>query len=372
MKPQNFFPRIERISSYLEQSKIRASLGGYYDGKCILVTGGGGAIGSNLIIALSELVGNTGKIIVLDDFSATKDNSDWNAPGLHNVMIVKGSITDEGALARCFRNDISIVFHLAAFFANQNSIDYPLEAARVDITGLIKILELSTIAKVDRFVYASSGCAIYGSYPVLPLSEDFISMHLTTPYQLNKMTGEMYCNFYKHHYGLATVNCRFFNSFGPGEIPGQYRNVIPNFLYWSLCSESLPITGDGSETRDFTSVYDLVQGLLRSGFDVAAIGENFNLAAGREIAIVDMASAVQNATNSDKGIRHLERRKWDTKPRILASIEKANTLIGYKPIMSFESGLSDNVDWFNENWEALQTLADFPPGMNSALTKSGK
>ena len=110
-------------------------------------------------------------------------------------------------------------------------------------------------------------------------------MHLTTPYQINKMTGEMYNNFYHHHFNLPIVNCRFFNSYGPGEVPGQYRNVIPNFIYWAMQGKSLPITGDGSETRDFTYVLDLVQGLIKGGFYEEAIGENFNLAAGREISI---------------------------------------------------------------------------------------
>ena len=143
-----------------------------------------------------------------------------------------------------------MVFHLAAFFANQNSVDYPEISAEVDVIGIIKLLEYSRLAKVERFIYASSGCAIYGSYGKMPLKEDFISMHLTTPYQVNKMTGEMYCNFYGHHYDMKITNCRFFNSYGPGEVPGQYRNVIPNFIYWAMKGQSLPITGTGKETRD--------------------------------------------------------------------------------------------------------------------------
>ncbi|MFA0464621.1 NAD-dependent epimerase/dehydratase family protein, partial [Vibrio sp. 10N.261.45.F1] len=180
----------------------------------------------------------------------------------------------------------------------QNSVDYPEISAEVDVIGQIKLLEYSRLASVSRFVYASSGCAVYGSSAQLPVKEDFISMHLTTPYQVNKMTGEMYCNFYHHNYGLNTVNCRFFNSYGPGEIPGQYRNVIPNFIYWAMKKKPLPITGDGSETRDFTYVLDLVQGLIKSGFYNDAIGENFNLSAGREISIADMAKAVNIAASN--------------------------------------------------------------------------
>ncbi|MCS7184375.1 MAG: GDP-mannose 4,6-dehydratase, partial [bacterium] len=332
-----------------------------------LVTGGAGAIGSNLIIALSKLVGSKGKVVILDNLSAIKIKDPWNVTPLENIMFVLGDVRNDVDLKRVFKEDITIVFHLAAFFANQNSVDYPEISANVDIIGLIKLLEYSRLAKVEKFVYASSGCAIYGSYPKLPIKEDFISMHLTTPYQINKMTGEMYCNFYNHHYNLATVNCRFFNSYGPGEVPGQYRNVIPNFIYWSMKGYPLPITGTGEETRDFTYVLDLVQGLIKGGYYKKAIGENFNLASGKEVAIKKLALLIQKATGNKSGLIFKSRRKWDTKPRLLASIEKAKNLIGYKPIVDFNEGLKQNIEWFRDNWERIELLADFPPGLSSAV-----
>ncbi len=359
--------RTALVQDYLERAALQIELKNYYLGRSILVTGGAGAIGSNLVVALSELVGETGKILILDNLSAIKSVDPWNVVPLKNVMFVEGDIRSDIDLKRVFREDISIVFHLAAFFANQNSVDYPEISAEVDVIGQIKLLEYARMVGVDRFVYASSGCAIYGSFPQLPLSEDFISMHLTTPYQINKMTGEMYCNFYAHHYDLNIVNCRFFNSYGPGEIPGQYRNVIPNFIYWSMLSRSLPITGTGEETRDFTYVLDLVQGLLKAGYYEDAVGENFNLAAGCEVSIVEMAKMVDKATGNNSPLQFQERRKWDTKPRLLASIDKAEKLIGYKPIINFEEGFSNNVEWFRQNWEKIIELADFPPGMSSAV-----
>jgi UDP-glucose 4-epimerase len=303
----------------------------------------------------------------LDNLSSIKVPDPWNVTPLPNIMFVKGDVRSDIDLKRVFKEDPEIVFHLAAFFANQNSVDYPEISAEVDIIGQIKLLEYSRLAKLHRFVYASSGCAIYGSYPQLPLKEDFISMHLTTPYQINKMTGEMYCNFYHHHYELPIVNCRFFNSYGPGEVPGQYRNVIPNFIYWAMKEIPLPITGTGEETRDFTYVLDLVQGLIKAGYYEKAIGENFNLAAGREISIKDMANLVIEATGSKTGIVFKQRRKWDTKPRLLASIDKAEKLIGYKPIVDFKEGFKDNIEWFKDNWNKIEQLADFPPGMSSAV-----
>lgn len=358
------------VGEYLEQINLEESLSSYYKGKTILVTGGAGGIGSNLIIALSMLVGESGKIVVIDNLSSIKDRKPWNVTPLSNIQFVEGDVRSDIDLKRVFRDEISIVFHLAAFFANQNSVDFPETSADVDVIGQIKLLEYARLAKIDRFVYASSGCAIYGSYGQMPLKEDFISMHLTTPYQINKMTGEMYCNFYAHHYGMEIVNCRFFNSYGPGEVPGQYRNVIPNFIYWAMKGQALPITGSGEETRDFTYVLDLVQGLIKSGYYKEAAGENFNLAAGREISIKEMADLVMEATGSKTPICFRPKRKWDTKTRLLASIEKAENLIQYRPIVDFKEGFLKNIEWFKDNWETIESLADFPPGMSSAVGNS--
>ncbi|MBO8221443.1 NAD-dependent epimerase/dehydratase family protein [Prochlorococcus marinus] len=365
---QNFQTRVKNIVNYINNSGLN-SFKDFYDGKTVLVTGGAGGIGSNLIIFLSQLVGENGKIVVLDNLSANRTKSNWNIYPASNILFVQGDIRNNIDLQRCFRERIEIVFHLAAFFANQNSIDYPGNSADVDIKGLINILDYSTICNVKRFIYASSGCAIYGSYPELPLKEDFISMHLTTPYQINKMAGEMYCNYYLHHFNLPIVNCRFFNSYGPGEVPGQYRNVIPNFMYWMKKSIEIPLTGDGSETRDFTYVYDLCQGLIKAGFETRAIGQNFNLASGKEVKIMDLINKVGKAFGKDYKIVKRPRRKWDTKPRLLASIKKAKDLINYEPIIEFNKGLEETFSWYHENWEFIEELADFKPGMNSAVRK---
>lgn len=363
--------RVDIISNYLYKLNLAQELKDYYENKTVLVTGGAGAIGSNLIIALSMLVGENGKIIVLDNLSATKIKGPWNVAPLPNIMFVYGDVRDDIALRRVFNETPSVVFHLAAFFANQNSVDYPIISAEVDVIGIVRLLEYSKLARVEKFVYASSGCAIYGSYPEIPLKEDFISMHLTTPYQINKMTGEMYCNFYNHMYGMRTVNCRFFNSYGPGEVPGQYRNVIPNFIYWAMKGFPLPITGTGKETRDFTYVLDLVQGLIKGGYYENAVGENFNLAAGKEIEIEKLATMVNDIVENKAGIVFKQKRKWDTKPRLLASIEKAMRLIEYKPLIDFQEGLLRNIEWFKDNWDLIEKMADFSPGMNSAV-RDGK
>tara|TARA_Y100000590_G_scaffold429149_1_gene541367 strand:- start:2981 stop:4087 length:1107 start_codon:yes stop_codon:yes gene_type:complete len=361
--------RINLVSNYLKKIDLSQKIKDYFFGKTILITGGAGAIGSNLATALSILVGEEGMIIILDNLSAIKGDKPIDLPNLSNMMFVQGDVRSDIDLKRVFREKPTIVFHLAAFFANQNSVDYPENSADVDIKGMIRLLDLSQFTNVEKFIYASSGCAIYGSYGEMPLKEDFISMHLTTPYQINKMTGEMYSNFYHHHYGLNTVNCRFFNSFGPGEVPGQYRNVIPNFVYWSMLKKSLPLTGTGDETRDFTYVLDLIQGLIKAAYYDQAIGKAFNLASGKETKIIDMIQMVNETTGNITPISKFPARKWDTKKRLLASIELAEKLIDYKPVVSFKDGLASNFEWFNNNWEKIQLAADFSIGMSSAVRK---
>jgi UDP-glucose 4-epimerase len=335
----------------------------YYQGKTILVTGGAGSIGTNLVRTLSGL--NAKRVIILDDMSAAYE---WNIPSMPNVLFVKGSVTDEVALKRVFNLQPEIVYHLAAFFANQNSVDYPQKDLDTNGLGTLLVFQYSQMCKVDRVVYASSGCSIYGSAAPLPLKEEFMSMHLTSPYQITKMLGELYANFFHHHYGLPIVKTRFFNSYGPGEVPGQYRNVIPNFIFWALSKKPLPFTGTGEETRDFTHVMDIVDALLRAGYYKQAIGQEMNIASGMETNILEMARKINEITGNPCGIQKSPPRTWDTKKHLLASIDRAKELLGYEPTMSFEDGLLQTIDWFRKNWDHIQRDADFPPGSSSAVT----
>src|SRR2546422_6222223 len=258
----------------------------HFPGQRIVVTGGAGAIGSNLCRALLEH--GVEKVVVLDDLSSAVR---WGVPDDSRVLFVQGSVLDERDLRRVFAERPTLVYHLAALFANQNSIDHPEDDLLVNGMGTLKLLQYAHLGGADRVVYASSGCSVYGKSP-LPLREDFLSLDLDTPYQITKMLGELYCSFYGNFYQLKTVRTRFFNSFGPGEIPGRYRNVIPNFIYWALRGEPLPITGTGQETRDWTYVGDIVDGLLRAGTLPQAVGQAFNLASGQETRVIDMATRV--------------------------------------------------------------------------------
>lgn len=336
-----------------------------YKGRRILVTGGAGAIGSTLVRNLC--LSGAGLVIVLDDLTS---GYRWNLPSAKNMMFVQGSVLDEVKLKRVFFEEPQTVFHLAAFFANQNSIDHPESDLMTNGMGTLRLLEYSLLTKVERFVYASSGCSIYGSSAPLPLREEFMSMNLSTPYQITKMLGELYCNFFYNHHDLPIVKARFFNSYGPGEVPGQYRNVIPNFIYWAMQGKALPLTGTGEETRDFTYVEDIADGLLRAGYFEKAIGTEMNLASAVETRIVDLANMVNELTGNTAGITFSQRRKWDTKSRLLASIDRAKDLLGYAPDTSFQQGLTNTITWFRNNWDNIVGSASFEPGMSSAVRTS--
>jgi UDP-glucose 4-epimerase len=320
-----------------------------FNGKTVLVTGGAGAIGSNLVRTLCNL--KTEKIIIIDDLSSSYK---WNIPKNPKIAFIEGSVLADGKLKLAFKDKPQIVYHLAAHFANQNSVDNPETDLMVNGMGTLKVLEHAHLDGVERFIYASSGCGIYGADSKMPFEEYDISIKLYTPYQVTKMLGELYTNYYYNLYHLPIVNARFFNSYGPGEVPGKYRNVIPNFFYWSIKKQSLPITGTGDETRDFTYVGDIINGLLAMAHYKEAIGEAFNLATGREIRIGDLAEWINEITDNKSGIVYAERRDWDKKNRLLASIEKAKKILGYSPIMDFKEGLRNVNAWFTENWQNIQ------------------
>lgn len=325
-----------------------------YRDKTVLITGGAGCIGSSLTKALVKA--EAAKIIVIDDLSAAEK---WNIPIAPNVVFIQGSVLDEEALKRAFSESLDFVFHLAAHFANQNSVDNPETDLMVNGLGTLKALQYSYLTKVGKFVFASSGCSVYGSQAPLPLKEDFVSLHLDTPYQITKLLGELYCNFFYNYYGLPVAIARYFNVYGPGEIPGAYRNVIPNFIYWALHRKPLPITGTGEETRDFTFVDDIVDGTLRLGVVPQAVGDAFNLASETETKVIDIANVVNKITGNDTGVEFVARRDWDKITRRRASIEKARKVLGYEPRTKMKDGIKRTYDWIIENRAQIEGSVRF-------------
>jgi nucleoside-diphosphate-sugar epimerase len=320
-----------------------------YQDQTVLITGGAGCIGSNLTRTL--ISAEAGKIIVMDDLSSSYR---WNLPNHASVEFVHGSVLDEDALKRVFSEKPSFVFHLAALFANQNSIDHPETDLMVNGLGTLKLLQHSHNTKIEKFVFASSGCSVYGSQAPLPVKEDFVSIHLDTPYQITKLLGELYCNFFHDYYRLPVAIGRFFNVYGPGEVPGRYRNVIPNFIYKAMHGQPLIITGTGEETRDFTFVSDIVDGVIRLGVAPKAVGTAVNLASESETKIIDLAHMINSAVGNKSEIQFTSKRDWDKIVRRRASIEKAKAILGYEPKTEIKQGVPKTVEWFRANMKNIE------------------
>jgi UDP-glucose 4-epimerase len=309
------------------------------EGKTVLITGGAGAIGCNLVSALLD---KAEKIVVVDNLDSGHEEF---VPKHARVQFIRGSILDERLMKGVFRENIDAVFHLAAHFANQNSIDHPEEDLEVNGMGTLKMLRLAQQHGVRRFVFASSSC-VYGN--VEGAVREDAPHALDTPYAITKLLGEHYAEFYHEYYKLPTVTLRIFNSFGPGEKPGKYRNVVPNFIAAAMKGQKLPITGTGNETRDFNWIGNTVHGLLLAAEKENAVGEVFNIASGKATPIKDIAERINGIAGNDAGIQLVQRRDWDRIMQRRGDISKAKKLLGYEPEIDLDKHLKMTYDWLKE------------------------
>jgi nucleoside-diphosphate-sugar epimerase len=318
----------------------------------VVVTGGAGAIGSRLVRRLLDEGAES--VVVIDDLSS---GYDWLVPSDSRVKLLVWNVCELPKLGL----DISkpLVFHLAAFFANQNSVEHPLDDLRTNGLGTLATLMWAREHSARAVVYASAGCSIAGHGIEAPIREDMpVSLHLDTPYQITKALGEFYCNYFNPE--VPTVRCRFFNSYGPGEVPGRYRNVIPNFIWRALNNEPLIITGTGEETRDFIYVDDLVDGLVRAALTSAAWGEAFNLGTGVQTRIIDLAQMIIKACESRSQIQYAPRRPWDKSLHREANIDRAKTVLGFRPAVALQQGIEQTVAWHRENRARISTALRQP------------
>lgn len=303
----------------------------------VLVTGGAGAIGSSLVKALCQ---SKQKVIVIDDLSSGYLE---NLPQSTNLEFINASILDLNALNLIFREKIDAVFHLAANFANQNSVDFPEKDLKTNGLGTLRLLEYSLKNKVKRFIYSSSSC-VYGNRNE-KLSEKCQEYSLDTPYAITKLLGERYVNYFYEHHKLPTVIIRYFNTYGPGEFPGKYRNVIPNFFHRAMQKQPLIITGTGEETRDFNFTADSVNGTLLAAESENAVGKTYNLACGVQTTIIDLARMIHEITQNSTPIEFQGKRSWDSVDKRWADISLAKKDLSYEPATKLREGLKITYQW---------------------------
>ncbi len=306
-----------------------------------LVTGGAGFIGSNLTAAL---VARGERVRVLDNLVT----GHWEllrrvVSDRSMVEEVTGDIRDPAVVAEAMKG-VEVVFHEAALGSVPRSISSPVESDAVNVHGTVTVLDGARRAGVRRFVFAASSSA-YGDTAVLPKHEDLIPSPLS-PYAVTKLACEHYVRVFSQLYGLEAVSLRYFNVFGPNQLPeGPYAAAIPRFVRAALSGEPIEIYGDGEQTRDFCYVANAVQANLLAASTTARLeGQVVNIAGGRRIALNDLVREIGRVLGREVSVRHAEPRAGDVR-HSLADIGRAKALLGYEPTVAWEAGLPATIDF---------------------------
>ena len=309
-------------------------------GKRVLVSGGAGAIGSNLVERLAMDFGC--KVTVVDDFSQGRMSNLQGIP----IRLIKGDVNRPATLQKAFKGGIDVVYHLAASFANELSVENPIHDLECNIKGTLNLLLKSSKSKVKLFVYASSS-SLYGPRNVAEFSENLYP-NPSTPYAVSKLTGEFYCNAMGQLYGLQHISLRFSNTYGPRDFPGRYRNVIPNFFRKALRGEALPITGTGNETRDYTYIDDCIDGIILASENPRAYDQVFNLGTGKDTRTAVIAREILRLTRSRGGVKHMKLRYFDHIKKRRMNVEKARRAFNYRPSTPVKEGLRRTYGWLKK------------------------
>jgi UDP-N-acetylglucosamine/UDP-N-acetylgalactosamine 4-epimerase len=317
----------------------------------VLVTGGAGFIGSNLI---ESLLNADNQVVCLDNFSTGKRE---NLKGFINnprFTLIEGDIRNMDDCKKSVSN-IDFVFHQAALGSVPRSIKDPVTSTDVNIGGFVKMLFASKEAGVKRFIFAASS-STYGDHPDLPKVEDKIGAPLS-PYAITKYVDELFATNFSNTYGIDIIGLRYFNVFGRRQDPdGAYAAVIPKFVKMLMKHDVPLINGDGSVSRDFTYIDNVVQAnhLAATVSNKDALNQIYNVAHGERTTLNELFSFIRELTGSfDKDILAIEpvygpARAGDI-PHSLASIEKAKRLLGYSPVLNVARGLEESVKWFRNN-----------------------
>jgi nucleoside-diphosphate-sugar epimerase len=329
-------------------------------GKKVLVVGGAGFVGSNLVHLLLEQ--NPQEIILVDNLLSSDVA---NIPSDSRVRFVFGSITDEKILAD-LPDDLGYAFHLACYHGNQSSIANPLaDHENNTLTSLRLFDRLKDIKGIKKVVYAAAACAVaektYNT-PTATTEEQPVTLYHDSPYSISKIIGELYGNYYFQQHHLPFVKARFSNVYGPREILGAgqwrgtihtvWRNVTPSFIWRSLNGEALPLDNGGNASRDFIFVEDMARGLMACALKGIA-GEVYNLATGKETSILELATLINQYTGNKTPLDLRPARDWDRSGKRFASTEKAETQLGFQANIKISDGLRRTVEWTKAHAELI-------------------
>jgi UDP-glucose 4-epimerase len=335
-------------------------------GEALLVVGGAGFVGSNLVRA--ALANGAAHVVVVDNLLSSEVE---NLPVDPRVDFVKGSIADDEVLS-AIEDEFDVVFHLATYHGNQSSIVDPIADHDNNLVTTLKLYErIKGFRRLQRVVYAASGCtlATHGVYDrAEPTTEDGDApFDLDSPYQISKVVGEFYSVYYHHAHSLPTVRARFQNVYGPGEVLGAgawrgtpatvWRNVTPTFVYRAIKGLPLVLENGGIASRDFIYVGDVVQGLIACA-DRGTPGDVYNLASGEEISIRRLAEVILELSNSESRLEIGPRRTWDRSMMRVGSTEKSRRELCFEASTPIEEGLRHTIAWTRENAERIDACIE--------------
>ena len=309
--------------------------------KNCLVTGGAGFIGSNL----SRFLANSGaNVSVIDNFSTGREINTLDFKDL-GIELIDADISEQEQTSTYF-SDIHYVFHQAAVPSVPRSIAEPLLTNNSNVNGTLAVLENCRLNNIEKVVYAASSSA-YGDTEVLPKEVSMIPSPLS-PYAVQKLTGEMYCKTYFDNFGLRTTALRYFNVYGPHQDPNsEYSAVIPIFIKKALENKPITIFGDGTTSRDFTFIEDVIQANLRAALSTKSDGHVVNVAYGDRFTLTELANKIIDNLKSSSQIEYSDFRKGDVL-HSLADLSTTRELIDYDPQFDLSAGLSRTIDFYKD------------------------
>ncbi len=314
-----------------------------------LVTGGAGFIGSHIAEAL---VARGDKVCVLDNLST--GSLDNLAAFRSEIDFIQADLLDGDAVKQACQ-DIDVVFHQAALASVPRSIERPLDTHAACATGTLNLLDGARRSGVKRVVYAGSSSA-YGNQPFMSKREHDLPSPLS-PYAAAKLTGEMYCQAFYASYGLETVVIRYFNVFGPRQDPNsEYSAVIPKFVVAMLAGKRPTVFGDGTQSRDFTYIENVVAGNLAAAEASGAAGRTFNVACGSQHSLLDLIASINRVLDLKIEPTFVEPRTGDVRES-LADIAAARKWLGYEPRVDFEEGLRRSIAYYAQLAQPVASAA---------------